>query len=259
MILFRHELRRGFKSLMIWTVTVCLMILVCVVIYPEFKDGMVDMAETFSSMGAFSAAFGVDKMNLGTLIGYYALECGNILGLGGAVFAALLGISALAKEEADGTAEFLLTHPISRTRYMWEKLAAVLAQVLILNLAVALTSALAIAAIGEEWPDKLTLVHLMFLLMHIEIAVLSVGLSSVTKNSYMGMGIGASMLMYFANLIANMTESMEFLKYFTPFAYSDGSQVVSSGVNWTYLSIGYLCAAFVLAGGFRKYRKKDIV
>ncbi|MER2128192.1 ABC transporter permease subunit [Solibacillus sp.] len=37
-----------------------------------------------------------------------------MLGLGGGFFAALLGISALADEEKNRTAEFLLTHPISR-------------------------------------------------------------------------------------------------------------------------------------------------
>ena len=45
------------------------------------------MNEMFSSMGAFSSAFGMDRLNFGTLIGFYATECGNILGLGGAFFA----------------------------------------------------------------------------------------------------------------------------------------------------------------------------
>ena len=34
----------------------------------------------------------MDRLNFGTLDGYYAIECGNILGLGGAFFAALSAV-----------------------------------------------------------------------------------------------------------------------------------------------------------------------
>lgn len=78
---------------------------------------MEDMNEMFSSMGAFSSAFGMDRLNFGTLIGFYATECGNILGLGGAFFASLIAVSSLAKEEKEHTAEFLFAHPISRKRF----------------------------------------------------------------------------------------------------------------------------------------------
>lgn len=84
-------------------------IIICVFLYPEMKGEMEDMNEMFSSMGAFSSAFGMDRLNFGTLIGFYATECGNILGLGGAFFASLIAVSSLAKEEKEHTAEFIRT------------------------------------------------------------------------------------------------------------------------------------------------------
>lgn len=38
----------------------------------------------------------MDRLNFGTLLGYYAIECGNVLGLGGAFYAALTAASALS-------------------------------------------------------------------------------------------------------------------------------------------------------------------
>ena len=38
-------------------------------LYPEMKGEIEDMNEMFSSMGAFSSAFGMDRLNFGTLIG----------------------------------------------------------------------------------------------------------------------------------------------------------------------------------------------
>ena len=114
MVLFRHEWRQGRLSLAVWTGAIALLLAACLALFPEMKGEMAGLSETFASMGSFTAAFGMDRLSFGTLVGFYAIECGNVLGLGGAFFAALAGISALAKEEKERTAEFLLTHPLPR-------------------------------------------------------------------------------------------------------------------------------------------------
>lgn len=75
----------------------------------------------------------------------------------------------------------------------------------------------------------------------------------------MGLGIGLSFLLYFLNIVSNITEEAEFLKYLTPFAYTDGGNIIeNSALDIKFLLIG---AAFSVAGvalAFIKYRKKDI-
>ena len=138
MTLIRHELKQAWKSLLIWTLAIGLFMVVCVVIYPEMKGQMDDISSIFASMGAFSSAFGLDKMDFGTLTGFYGVECGNILGIGGAIFAALIGIGALMNEEKNRTAEFLLTHPMSRAEIVTVKLVSVLVQLVVMNAVVLL-------------------------------------------------------------------------------------------------------------------------
>ena len=89
MVLIRHELRQGRASFVIWTTVVAMLLAVCIFIFPQMQDGMEGMSEMFASMGGFTEAFGMDRINFGTFIGFYAVECGNILGLGGALYAAL--------------------------------------------------------------------------------------------------------------------------------------------------------------------------
>ena len=93
MTLLKHELRQSRISLAVWTASIAGLILVCVFLFPEMKGEMDGMSEMFASMGSFTAAFGMDRLNFGTLIGFYAVECGNILGLGGAFFASLTAVS----------------------------------------------------------------------------------------------------------------------------------------------------------------------
>ena len=108
----------------------------CVLMFPDMKSQMDDVNEMFSSMGNFTSAFGMDQLNFGTITGFYAVEGGNILAIGGAFFAAITGISALLKEEKDRTAEFLLTHPVTRVKVVMEKLLSVVAIITILNIIV---------------------------------------------------------------------------------------------------------------------------
>lgn len=99
MILTKHELKQGELSLLIWTLSIGFLIAVCIFLFPEMKSQMEDVNKIFASMGSFTAAFGMDRLNFGTLTGFYSIECGNILGLGGAFFATLTAASILAKEE----------------------------------------------------------------------------------------------------------------------------------------------------------------
>ena len=72
--------------------------------YPSFAGSMEDVSALFAGMGDFSAAFGLDKLAFGSIMGFYGTECGNILGMGGAFFAALTGMALLAGEEGGRTA-----------------------------------------------------------------------------------------------------------------------------------------------------------
>ena len=134
MTVYIKELKQSFKSLCIWTASIGFMLLVCILLFPQMKSEMDSVSSIFANMGGFTAAFGMDKLSFGEIMGFYGVECGNVLGIGGGFFAALTGISALAKEEKEHTAEFLLTHPVSRFSVVTQKLLSILTQIFILNL-----------------------------------------------------------------------------------------------------------------------------
>ena len=260
MTIVRHELRQGRIALAIWTAAIAFLMMICVFLFPEMKGEMSAVGNIFASMGSFTAAFGMDRLNFGTLIGFYAIECGNIMGLGGAFFAALIGVCALSKEEKDKTAEFLLTHPVSRTRVITEKLIAVLIQMIVMNAVVLALSLCSMAAIGEAIPWKeILLMHLAYFLMQVELAGLCFGISAFVRGGSAGIGLGLATVMYFLNLVANMTRSAEFLKFVTPFGYCEGADIISDGrLDLLRVGIGMLIAAVCTAAGYRKYTVKDI-
>lgn len=260
MTLVKHELRQGRVSLLIWTAAIGFFVAVCVLMFPEMKGQMAGVNAIFASMGAFTAAFGMDKLNFGTLIGFYAVECGNILGLGGAFFAALCAAGMLSKEEKDKTAEFLLTHPVSRVRIVTEKLLAVLAQITVLNVVIYGLSVASIAAVGEAVPWKeISLMHLAYYLLQLEMAGICFGISAFLRKGSLGVGLGIATMLYFLNLVANIADVASFLKYITPYGYCEGADIVASGsLNATYVLIGAVIGLCGVALAYLKYTRKDI-
>lgn len=260
MTIFKQELRMQKKMLLIWSLSIGLLIATCVLMFPEMKSQMGDVNEMFSSMGNFTEAFGMDRLDFGTIIGFYSVEGGNIIGIGGAFFAAIVGVSALMKEERDHTAEYLFAHPVSRTKVITSKLLSVFAIILILNAIVLGLSVISIAAIGEKvfW-HELLLFHLAYLLMQLEIAGICFGISAFLTRGGLGIGIGMACLMYFLNIVANISSSAIPLKYISAFSYTETADIIESG----HLELKYLLPgmAFMIAGiviAYIRYMKKDL-
>ena len=260
MTLLKHELKQGFKTLAIWTASIGFLIAICLFLFPEMKGEMDGVSDMFSSMGSFTAAFGMDRLNFGTLIGFYAVECGNILGLGGAFFASLIAVSALAKEEKERTAEFLLSHPVSRVSVISSKLAALVVQIVVMNVVIFALSAACIAIIGEEpaWKE-ICLLHLAYFLLQLELAGICFGLSAFLRRGSLGIGLGIAAMMYFLNIIANISEKAEFLKVITPFGYAEGADIVSNAsLDGKLILIGMAFALIGVAAAYFWYSRKDI-
>ena len=259
MTVFRKELRDGAVSFWVWSAVIGGLMAVCVGLYPSMKGSVGDMSAMFADMGEFSAAFGLDQLAFGTIMGFYGTECGNILGLGGAFFAALTAMGLLAGEEGGHTAEFLLTHPVSRTRIVGEKLAALAVMVLALNLVCFACGAGGILAIGEEaeWGDLLRY-HAALLLMQMEVGGICFGLSALLRRSSFGLALGLAAGMYFLGLLINLDGGLEPLKFVTPYYYADAARVFSGKSEALPILTG--CALGMLGGGFGLwwYGGKDI-
>lgn len=260
MTLVKHELRQGKASFWIWTASIGALLAICIFLFPEMKGQTEGVSDVFASMGSFTAAFGMDRLSFGTLIGFYAIECGNVLGLGGAFFAALCAAGMLTKEEKDKTAEYLLTHPVSRVRVITEKLAAVALQITAMNALVYALAVGSIAAVGEEIPWKeISLMHLAYYLLQLELAGICFGISAFLRKGSVGVGLGIAIMMYFLNLIANIADVASFLKYITPFGYCEGADIISNGsLDTTLVAIGAVIEIVGIIIAYLKYTKKDI-
>lgn len=259
MTILKKELRAGAVSFLLWSAVVGGLMSMCVAMYPSMSGSMEDLSAMFANMGGFSAAFGLDKLGFGTIMGFYGTECGNILGLGGAFYAALTAMGLLAGEEGGHTAEFLLTHPVSRVRAAAEKLAALAVLVLALNAVCLACGAASILAVGETaaWGDLLRY-HAALLGMQLEIGGVCFGLSALLRRSSFGLAMGLAAVMYFLGLVINLDQGMAWLRFVTPYYYADAARIYAGEALAGPLAAGCLLGAAGAAWGLWRYGRKDI-
>ena len=260
MNILKRELQSQKFSVLIWGLAIGFTVGIAVLIYPEMQKQMGNINDMMSSMGSITKMFNMDQMNFGSMTGYYAIECGNMLGLGGAFFSAIIAVSALMKEERDRTVEFLLTHPVSRTRVITEKLISVFLIILIMNVIVLICAVIPLLIIGGEiaW-GTILLFHFAFLLLQFEIAGICFGISAFIGKFGIGIGIGVAAFFYFMNLISNLSADAKFLKYITPYGYTDGATIANShALEVKYMIPGFWFMLIGIIVAYVRYRRKDI-
>ena len=134
-------------------------------------------------------------------------------------------------------------------------------QIVILNVIVFAVVVAGMAAIGENIPwEEMFLLHLAYLLLQIELAGICFGVSAFLRRGSVGVGLGVAVTMYFLNLISNITESAEFLKYITPFSYANGTEIVTEvTLDGKLIVFGMVYAIVGIVAAYIQYTKKDLM
>lgn len=259
MRLYRHELKMNIKSFLIWTIAVGGMCFGCILLYSSVESSLSEVGDIFSQMGAMSTAFGMDRLSISTMTGYFATEIAMLHALGGAMFGAVLGSNLLSKEEFGHTIEFLAVLPITRGRILFQKYLAMVSYLFLFQ-AVSFSSYLVgFTAMGEEIPWKhMGIMAGTQLLMLIEVATICFGLSAFSRRNMMGAGLGIALLFFAADMMCRVVPAIEDLKFMTPFYYCNATDIFTDtelSVGSILVGAGITILAFCLSCW--KYLKKD--
>ena len=204
------ELKLNIKNFLIWSLAVGGMGLACIMMYSSMEGEIKDMADAFSNMGAFSDAFGMSTLSIASIKGYFATEVGTVHGIGSAMFAAIIAIGILSKEEEGHSGEFLLSLPVSRSKVVIAKGLCVAAMLVAFTIVCTILYIIGFTALGEELPATEFFTFMgMQLLMNFEIAAICFAISSISGKNRMGLGIGIAMICYFYDIIGRVVPDLK--------------------------------------------------
>lgn len=259
-MLMRHEIKMNLKILLVWACCVGASCFGCLLLFEGLSGAMAQMAEFYAKLGAFSAAFGMDRLNIGTMEGFYGTEVALIFAIGGAMFAAMVGAGMLSKEEEGHTSEFLNTLPLSRTAVVWWKYLAMAALILAFQIICAAWETAGFALAGEmPGAGSYLMYHAAQFLMQMEIGSICFLISSVARKKQTGAALGLAVLLYMADLMCRILPKVRILKYITPYYYSNAADVfLNKRVELGPAALGLTITIAAFAGALFIYCRRDL-
>ncbi len=255
-----REIKLNLKSFLIWSLAVGIMGLSCILMYQSMEGDMMEMADMFSNMGAFSDAFGMSTLSIATIEGFFATEVGTVHGLGSAMFAAIMAIDIISKEEDKHTGEFTFSLPVSRSKVLAAKGICVLILLVLFTLICSVFYVAGFVYLSEEVPaENLTTFMFRQFVMNLEIAAISFGISAISGKSKMGIGLGITLIFYVYDLMGRVVPDLNDYLYLGPYSYANASEIFA-GKDLDTKSILVAIIVTVLGAGcaFWIYNKRDL-
>lgn len=258
-----RELKSNRRSLIVWGSALALLSFLMMAIYPSFAADAAQMEELLAAYPeGFMKAFGMDKLSLSNAMGWFALEAYLMIILFGSMFAVILSSSMLAKEEDEKTIEFLLAKPVTRNHVVTSKLLAFVGYLLAFNAGVGVVTFIGFEIFAEEY-SRMELLRLIIAPFLAHLSFASVGfllsLFFTRKKSAYSVGIGLVLLVYFLNIMAALTEKVQFLRYISPFYYMDAADILVDGsINPLNILILLVVSALAIGATYHLYNRRDI-
>lgn len=260
---FFQEFRWRLSSVLIWAFSTAGMILLYTAFYPLFLDKAEVVNQAFASFSPeFRAAFGLNDVDLSTVMGFFAFVY-LFIQLLLAIQASNYGFGVLSMEERERTADFLLSKPVSRTQILLSKVLAALSG-LALTQAIVWTSSFAFVELFRQGRpyDPALLMRMLLGLIPFQLFFFSVGLAisllvprvrNVTPYG-LGLAFGMYMLGAFGDLLGEAK-----LEYLTPFKHFNPKYVIRHGhFDPTLMAITAAVILLAFAASYWLYLHRDI-
>ncbi len=262
MNIFIRELKANFKSLLIWSGIIGLLIMMSAAKYSAFA-GDPEMVKMLDSLPpAMLDALSMRGFNLTTIAGFYGIMF-IYFGLMAAIAAAMWGSGIISKEERDKTVEFSLVLPVSRSRVVTAKALAALVNCIAFVL---ITWAISLVAVQSFKPDSAFYAFLgleMQAVFVIALIFLALGLllGCAMKQYKLSGSTAVAIILatYFMSVLSSLDQKMDFLKYFTPFKYFDAAEFMRTGaLRGGYVLLSAAIIVVCVAVSYWAYNKRDL-
>lgn len=262
--MFKREMKINLKNFIIWTSILIGLFLVVFLVYPSIINSqnmemMDEMMKIFPE--EMLKAFNMDISSIDSAFGWLKTEGFVFVLLITGIYSGILGSSILLKEESDKTIEYLNSIPVTRKNIVISKILCGLLYITLMVLSIGVFNFIGLSLSGDFDKKLYILLSITPILSSIVIFAVCLFLSTFTHKTKktMGISLGIVFASYFLNIISEMGEKTEFLKYISIFTLADIRNVIvniSIDPLMVLLSIGITSIFIILT--IIRYEKKEL-
>lgn len=263
--MFKREMKINLKNFIIWTSILIGLFLVVFLVYPSIINSQnMEMMDEMMKMfpEEMLKAFNMDISSIDSAFGWLKTEGFVFVLLITGIYSGILGSSILLKEESDKTIEYLNSIPVTRKNIVISKILCGLLYITLMVLSIGVFNFIGLSLSGDFDKKLYILLSITPILSSIVIFAVCLFLSTFTHKTKktMGISLGIVFASYFLNIISEMGEKTEFLKYISIFTLADIRNVIvniSIDPLMVLLSIGITSIFIILT--IIRYEKKELI
>lgn len=261
-VVLRRELGANARGVLAWWLAIAGMVALVCALQPHLASGLL-AAKLEAMPEAMRRAFGFEAVDFHRPAAYLATNFLYVT-LPAGVLACRLGAGAIAREEALRTAELLYTRPVTRTRILGGKAAAVAIYALAFPLALAGVAIPVLAAVAER-PVEAGLVASLFggaAAVAACFAGLGMLIAACVRDARAAGGLALAIALgaWFVGLVSALAPAVAPLRHLSPYKLLEPAAIVAAGGlepvrAGALVAIGAACGALAIA----RYRRRDLL
>lgn len=252
-----HEHRR---SLTVWSAGLFVLALTMAALYPAVRSNpqLATLKETYPK--ALRSLFGITDLTTG--IGYMRAEVFSLIApLLLIVLAVLWGSDLIAGEEDRGTIDILLANPISRTRVLIEKWAAMIVGVTVTGAALSAGLAIAIPSVNLRiGAAGVTAAVVSVVLLAALFGTLALVLGAATGRRGLARGCAVTLAVaaYLISSLADLVGWLKVVRPASPWYHTLGTDPLANGFSAAHLLFPIGLTSLILVIGIYAFDRRDL-
>jgi len=265
-ILFQMEFRRNVKSLVLWSVIICALILFTMSLFRsvlQYQQQIMGMVKIVPMAAMKARGFG-NITDIFSGFGFYAANNIMYMMLLGSIYSMVLSSTILLKEEYGKTAEYLMSRPLSRDEIYFSKLSLALLNIITLNLVAGITGLISLVAFtsGDTPFRSFLVITLYTFLLNLFFGALGVSVAVLIKRArpVTFFCVGLILVLYFIFTISRIIGVSGDFGYISPFKWVNMDVLNPSYGSDPWRVLLFSGLVLILLGiSLLIYRKKDIL
>lgn len=263
--MLKRELKVNFRGFVIWASILVILFGAVFLIYPSIitSDNMESLNEMLKVFPEdLLRAFNMDISSIDSAFGWIKTEGFVFVLLITRIYSGILGSGILLKEENDKTIEYLNSLPVRRTQIVMNKVAVGLVYIFLMVIVLGVFNYVGLTWSGDFDKKSYLLLSVTPIFSSIVIFSLCLFLSTFThktKNT-IGFSLGIVFVSYFLNVISELSEETEVLKYVSVFTLADiRNVIVDVKINPHLVIVAFGLAILFIGLTVVRYNKKELV
>lgn len=263
--MLKRELKVNLKTFVLWSVILMGVYSLIFLVYPSIiaSDTMATldaMLEMFPP--ELLKAFNMDISSITTAYGWLKTEGFVFILLVTGCYSAILGATILLKEESDKTIEYLASLPVTRKSIVLSKYLVGILYCAGITVVIGIFNYIGLCLSGDFERKQYLLLAVTPIFPSVVLFSLCMLVSTFFKktNKVFGLSIGVTFVGYILNVLSDMDESVEALKYLSIYTLADVRNVITDvKINPVCVGLSIVLSAVMLLLTVVRYERKELV